>query len=68
MEFRLDEGQIELQQTVARFCTDRFPFTSIAEREDGPLDRTAWSGLADLGVLALLLPESAGGGGRSARS
>ena len=25
MEFRLDAGQVELQQTVARFCADRFP-------------------------------------------
>ncbi|WP_426573928.1 acyl-CoA dehydrogenase family protein [Aquihabitans sp. McL0605] len=63
MEFRLDEGQIELQQTVARFCTDRFPFDRIAGREGAAVDRSAWTELAGLGVLGLLLPEASGGVG-----
>lgn len=63
MEFRLDDGQVELQQTVARFCADRFPLDGLASREGRPLDRGVWSGLAELGVLGLLLPESEGGSG-----
>ena len=39
MEFRLDDGQVELQQTVARFCADRFPLDGLAEREGAPVDR-----------------------------
>ena len=54
MEFRLDDGQVELQQTVARFCADRFPLDAIADRESRPVDRAAWRELADLGVLGLL--------------
>ena len=33
MEFRLDEGQVELQETVARFCAARFPSTASSARE-----------------------------------
>ena len=39
MEFRLDAGQVELQQTVDRFFADRFPLDGIAEREGAPVDR-----------------------------
>lgn len=66
MEFRLDDGQVELQQTVARFCADRFPLDAVAAREGAPLDRSVWSELAGLGVLGLLLPEEAGGVGLGA--
>ena len=41
MEFRLDEGQVELQQTVARFCADRFPLDALVAREGAPVDRRA---------------------------
>jgi len=63
MEFRLDDGQIELQQTVARFCADRFPLDAVAAREGAPVDRSAWARMAELGVLGLLLPEGSGGAG-----
>lgn len=58
MEFRLDDGQVELQQTVARFCADRFPLDAVADREGRPVDRAAWRELADLGVLGLLVEGS----------
>ena len=61
MEFGLDEAQVDLQQTVARFCADRFPLDSVSEREGVPIDPTAWRELADLGVLGMLQPEEAGG-------
>ncbi len=66
MEFRLDPAQVELQQTVARFCADRFPLASVDAREGVPTDRDAWSAMADLGMFGLLLPESAGGSGLGA--
>ena len=63
MEFRLDSGQVELQQTVDRFCADRFPLETIAAREGAATDRSAWAEMADLGVFGLLLPEDAAGSG-----
>jgi alkylation response protein AidB-like acyl-CoA dehydrogenase len=66
MEFRLDDGQVELQQTVSRFCTDRFPLDAVGAREGAPVDRSAWAQMADLGVLGLLLPEGSGGVGLGA--
>jgi alkylation response protein AidB-like acyl-CoA dehydrogenase len=66
MEFRLDDGQVELQQTVARFCTDRFPLDAVGRREGAPVDRSAWARLADLGVLGLMISEGSGGAGLGA--
>jgi alkylation response protein AidB-like acyl-CoA dehydrogenase len=63
MEFRLDEAQVELQQTVARFCADRFPLDAISAREGRPTDREVWREMAGLGVFGLLLAEDAGGSG-----
>jgi alkylation response protein AidB-like acyl-CoA dehydrogenase len=66
MEFRLDEGQVGLQQTVSRFCADRFPLDAIGAREGAPVDRSAWAQMSELGVLGLLLPEGSGGAGLGA--
>jgi alkylation response protein AidB-like acyl-CoA dehydrogenase len=63
MEFSLDEGQVELQQTIARFCADRFPLDAVVAREGQPTDRAQWAAMADLGLLGLLLVEDAGGSG-----
>lgn len=63
MEFSLDEGQVELQQTVARFCTDRFPLAGVLAREGAPVDRSTWAEMAELGIFGLLLPEADGGSG-----
>jgi alkylation response protein AidB-like acyl-CoA dehydrogenase len=61
MEFRLDEEQLELQDTVRRFCAARFPRERIAQREGAAVDRTAWRELAELGVFGLLAPAADGG-------
>jgi alkylation response protein AidB-like acyl-CoA dehydrogenase len=61
MDFRLDEAQLELQDTVGRFCAARFSPERIAQREGLPVDRAAWRELAELGVFSLLLPEAKGG-------
>ncbi len=66
MEFRLDAGQVELQQTVDRFFADRFPLDGLADREGAPVDRDAWSEMAAMGVLGLVAPEAAGGSGLGA--
>ena len=58
MELRLDEAQASLQDTVRRFCTDRFGLDRIADREGRPTDRAAWRELGALGVLGLLTPDS----------
>ena len=61
MDFRLDEEQLGLQDTVRRYCADRFAPERIAERDGRPIDRAAWRELAELGVFGLLAPEDAGG-------
>lgn len=66
MEFRLDEGQVELQSTARRFCATRFPLDRAGEREGSPVDRVVWKELGDLGVLGVLAPERAGGSGLGA--
>src|SRR5262245_45881230 len=61
MEFRLDDAQRELSETVRRFCEERFAPARIREREGRPVDRSAWRALAELGVFALRVPEERGG-------
>jgi alkylation response protein AidB-like acyl-CoA dehydrogenase len=61
MDFRLDEAQRELSETVRRFCEERFAPARIREREGRPLDRAAWRAMAELGVFALRVPEARGG-------
>lgn len=63
MEFRLDASQVELSDTVARYCADHFPFDAIAAREGAGIDRDAWRELAAMGVLGLRCSEAAGGSG-----
>jgi len=46
VEFRLDGGQVELQQTVARFAESRFSLTAVA-------DPSLWDGMAALGLFGL---------------
>jgi len=61
MDFRLDEEQLELQETARRFCAARFELQGNARREGLPIDRATWREMAELGVFALLLPEAGGG-------
>ena len=56
MDFRLDEEQLELQETARRFCAARFELQGNARREGLPIDRATWREMAELGVFALLLP------------
>src|SRR5262245_1587505 len=63
MDFRLDDGQLELQQTVERFCAARFPLDAVGSREGARTDRECWSAMAELGMFGLLLDEGRGESG-----
>lgn len=63
LDFRLDDAQVALGETIAAFCADRAPLDRIAERESVPADAALWRGFAELGLFGLLVPESAGGFG-----
>jgi len=61
MDFRLDEGQLELRDTVRRYCAARFGWERIAQRDGERIDRSAWREMAELGIFALLAREARGG-------
>src|SRR5437016_381940 len=61
MDFRLDEQQLELRDTVRRFCATRFGRDDLARRDGQRVDRATWRALAELGVFTLLVGEAAGG-------
>lgn len=61
MDFRLDDGQVALQEAVAGFCASRLPLETVGEREAVPRGDGLWGELAELGVFSLLVPESDGG-------
>jgi alkylation response protein AidB-like acyl-CoA dehydrogenase len=66
MNFDLDDNQTLFRDTVERFCAP----VDVARRHamrrmDGGLDRTRWGELAELGLVALALPEADGGLGGS---
>lgn len=59
MDFGLTEEQTALQDTVRKFLTDKVPTTKVREVMGGDTghDPAIWAGLAELGVLGLLVPE-----------
>jgi len=61
MDFRLDEDQLALQESVRGFCRDRWPLDRIAERDTERLDRAGWQALFDLGVVSAMADEASGG-------
>ncbi|HSG92040.1 MAG TPA: acyl-CoA dehydrogenase family protein [Pseudomonadales bacterium] len=61
MDFGLSEEQELLQQSVTRFVDDAAPLDAVRAYADGGDDTAIWQGLTELGVPALLVPESAGG-------
>ncbi len=63
MEFGLTEEQQLLKDTVRRFLADRCPserVRSVMESDTGH-DTELWSGLAELGITAITIPEAYGG-------
>jgi len=63
MDFTLSEEQQMLQDTTRRFIANEYSFEQrrkVKEAEPG-YSRAVWQGLADLGLLALHVPEADGG-------
>ncbi|MGA1675101.1 MAG: acyl-CoA dehydrogenase family protein [Pseudomonadales bacterium] len=63
MEFGLSREQILLTDSVARFLSKEAPLDRVRRFATNGDDRDIWAGLAELGIPALLVPESAGGVG-----
>ena len=61
MDFRLTPDQLELQEHVRAYCARAFTSERLAAMDGVGIDRSGWSGLADLGVFALRVPEADGG-------
>jgi len=63
MDFNFSEEQLQLQDAITRFVQGDYDFEhhrKVIASADG-WDRKAWQGLADLGVLAMIVPEDQGG-------
>jgi Acyl-CoA dehydrogenase, N-terminal domain len=63
MDFGFTEDQLALREAVRAYCREHADLTSVAGREGMPASPGAWSALADLGVLGILVAEDAGGAG-----
>jgi alkylation response protein AidB-like acyl-CoA dehydrogenase len=63
MNFEFSDEQQQLHDTVSRYLTEQYTFERFRAINASPLgwDRTAWTGLAELGVLALNVPTAQGG-------
>ena len=63
MNFEFSDEQQQLHETVNRYLIEQYTFEKfrgINASADG-WDKTAWAGLAELGVLALNVPAAQGG-------
>lgn len=65
MDFGLNEEQRLLEQTLRRWLEEQVPVARVREiaARDDAADAALWQGLAELGVLGLLVPEAHGGSG-----
>jgi alkylation response protein AidB-like acyl-CoA dehydrogenase len=61
MEFGLSDEQVALQDSVNHYLNDCVGLEQVRAVADGGDYREIWSGLAELGVTSLLLPEDQGG-------
>ncbi len=63
MNFEFSDEQQQLHDTVSRYLTEQYTFERFRAINASPVgwDRTAWAGLAELGVLALNVPTAQGG-------
>jgi alkylation response protein AidB-like acyl-CoA dehydrogenase len=63
MNFEFSDEQQQLQDTVSRYLTDQYAFDKFRAISASPSgwDKAAWTGLAELGVLALNVPVAQGG-------
>ncbi|MCX7863588.1 MAG: acyl-CoA dehydrogenase family protein, partial [Novosphingobium sp.] len=64
MNFDLTEEQEMMRENFARFLDDNSSPARVRKAiETGGFDAALWSGLAELGALAMRVPEQAGGMG-----
>ena len=63
MDFRVTEDQAALQEGIRNFCEGRVSIDQLRELEGPGFAADLWSELAEMGVFALRLDESAGGVG-----
>ena len=63
MEFALSEEQRLLQGSVGRYLEEMSTLDAVRETSEAeaPLSRKIWTGLAELGVAGVLVPEDQGG-------
>ena len=64
MEFRFNDEQAQLRDVVARFCRDKAPSSAVRRvmATDTGHDHDAWRQMgAELGLIALHVPEAQGG-------
>jgi alkylation response protein AidB-like acyl-CoA dehydrogenase len=63
MNFEFSDEQQQLHETVNRYLTEQYTFEKFRAINASPLgwDKAAWTGLAELGVLALNVPAAQGG-------
>jgi alkylation response protein AidB-like acyl-CoA dehydrogenase len=63
MNFEFSDEQQQLHDTVNRYLTEQYTFERFRSINASPLgwDKAAWTGLAELGVLALNVPVAQGG-------
>src|SRR5262249_32217553 len=66
MEFRLNDGQVALRDTIAGFGAAHYGLARAAEHENRTVDRGGWRALGELGVFDLMVPERDGGVGLGA--
>ena len=68
MEFGLSQEQIALQDSVNRFLDEKIPLERVRQYAENVEDKglDVWSGLTELGIPALLIPEEYGGVGLGA--
>jgi alkylation response protein AidB-like acyl-CoA dehydrogenase len=64
MDFRFDDDQLALRDAVRSFCSHQAGLGGIGARPPHASE-ALWTGLADLGVLGLLVPAERGGSGGS---
>jgi alkylation response protein AidB-like acyl-CoA dehydrogenase len=63
MNFEFSEEQQQLHDSIDRYLTEQYSFAKFRaiSASPGGWDRAAWSGLAQLGVLAINVPAAQGG-------
>ncbi len=64
MDFEFHDDQEELRDSVRRYLAARAPISYVRAHYAGPAPvDPVWQGLAELGLMAMLIPEGCGGAG-----